>query len=64
MLSHASITHIYIDNVEATALCNALKISVDIAYLNGKSSDGKIHFVSFVPEGIAKESDPLQLLYR
>jgi len=52
------------DHVQIVALTNALKICVDIAYLDGKSTERTVELHSFVPDGCERESNPLQLLYR
>ncbi|KIM81941.1 hypothetical protein PILCRDRAFT_71406, partial [Piloderma croceum F 1598] len=49
------------DHVQITALSRALQISVKIAYLDGRGTDGKVDFVDF---DSAAGGDPLQLLYR
>jgi ubiquitin thioesterase protein OTUB1 len=45
-----------------TALSRALKINVKVAYLDGRSSDGKVDFVEFnhADPGV----EPMTLLYR
>jgi len=52
------------DHVQVSALSRILNISVDIAYLDGKSRDGHVRFVLSGPQDTERESDPLQLLYR
>jgi len=51
------------DHVEIQALCAALQLNVDVAYLNGGSEEG---VVDFIPFRYASESEslPLVLLYR
>jgi len=49
------------DHVQITALSRALQISVKIAYLDGRGTNGKVDFVDF---DSAAGGDPLQLLYR
>lgn len=51
------------DHVEMQALCAALQLNVDVAYLNGGSEEG---VVDFIPFRYASESEslPLVLLYR
>lgn len=47
------------DHVQMTALCRALQLNIDIAYLDGRKSDS----VDFVQMGDAKV-EPIVLLYR
>jgi len=49
------------DHVQITALSRALRISVKIAYLDGRGTDGKVDFVDF---DSSAGDDPLRLLYR
>ncbi|KAJ8455537.1 hypothetical protein ONZ45_g18921 [Pleurotus djamor] len=48
------------DHVQMTALARALGLNIDVAYLDGRSADGKVDFVEF-RNG---DSQPLTLLYR
>jgi len=48
------------DHVQMTALCRALKLNIDVAYLDGRRSDS----VDFVPIRSVDEGDPIVLLYR
>ncbi|KAI0060151.1 cysteine proteinase, partial [Artomyces pyxidatus] len=51
------------DHVQVTALSRAMKINVSIAYLDGRSSDGRVDFVEF-HNAVDEGSEPLVLLYR
>lgn len=51
------------DHVQIFALSRALHVHVKIAYLDGRSSDGKVEFVEFNHE-LDPTSQPLSLLYR
>ncbi|KAF9472031.1 cysteine proteinase [Pholiota conissans] len=51
------------DNVEIDALSNALKINLDLAYLNGASGDGHVDFIQFRND-LDVSKLPLVLLYR
>lgn len=49
------------DHVQMTALCRALQLNIDVAYLDGRRSDA----VDFVPiRPATKDTGPLVLLYR
>jgi len=53
------------DHVQVTALSRALKIDVSVAYLDGRSPDGKVDFVEFHDtESRSDHVQPLTLLYR
>jgi len=48
-----------------TALTRALKMNVNIAYLDGRSPTGKVDFVEFRdPDWQPENSSPITLLYR
>ncbi|KAF8487187.1 cysteine proteinase [Russula ochroleuca] len=51
------------DHVQLTALSQALKVNLKIAYLDGRSQDGRVEFVSFNYASDGKET-PLTLIYR
>jgi len=51
------------DHVQVAALCRALKLHVKIAYLDGHSRDGQVHFQEITSPGDGKIK-PLILLYR
>ncbi|THH18226.1 hypothetical protein EW146_g2721 [Bondarzewia mesenterica] len=51
------------DHVQVTALSRALKINVSVAYLDGRSLDGKVDFVEF-HSAVDSSDEPLVLLYR
>jgi hypothetical protein len=46
-----------------TALSQALKVNLKIAYLDGRSQDGRVEFVSFNYASDENET-PLTLIYR
>ncbi|KAF8875730.1 peptidase C65 Otubain-domain-containing protein [Gymnopilus junonius] len=50
------------DNVEIEALCRALQLNVDVAYLNGVREDG-VDFITFRNDSNS-QAPPLILLYR
>jgi len=51
------------DHVQLTAITQALRVNVKIAYLDGRSQDGRVEFVTF--NHAKDENDPpLMLLYR
>lgn len=54
-----------VDHVQMTALSRVLRINIDVAYLDGRGSNGQVEFVKFQPDE-AKEasSSPICLLYR
>lgn len=53
------------DHVQMTALTRALKMNVNIAYLDGRSPTGKVDFVEFRdPDSQLENSSPITLLYR
>lgn len=45
------------------ALCRALKLHIRIAYLDGHSPDGQVHFQEITPPDGGK-NEPLILIYR
>jgi len=59
------------DHPQIQALCRALKVAVDIAYVDGSTGigggetaeDGKVDFVRFETEG-SDGANPITLLYR
>jgi len=51
-----------IDHVEIEALCRALQLNVDVAYLNGVRADG-VDFIKFHNESDTGAA-PITLLYR
>ncbi|KAE9406118.1 cysteine proteinase [Gymnopus androsaceus JB14] len=52
------------DHVQMTALSRMLRINIDVAYLDGRGSNGQVEFVKFQPDEAAKLSSPICLLYR
>ena len=55
--------HFFQDNVEIEALSRALRLNIDVAYLNGGRGDGAIDFIKFRYD-LCPEALPLILLYR
>lgn len=53
----------FTDHVQLTALSQALKVNLKIAYLDGRSQDGRVEFVSFNYASNENET-PLTLIYR
>ena len=54
-----------LDHVQMTALTRALKMNVNVAYLDGRSPSGKVEFVEFRdPDSQLENSSPITLLYR
>ena len=53
----------YTDHVQLMAISQALKVNLKIAYLDGRSQDGHVEFVTFDHATDEKEN-PLTLLYR
>ena len=53
----------FTDHVQVTAISRALRINVKIAYLDGRSSDGRVEFVTF-NNAINEAETPLTLIYR
>jgi len=54
-----------IDHVQMTTLTRALKINLNVAYLDGRSPTGKVDFVEFRdPDSQLENSSPITLLYR
>jgi hypothetical protein len=51
------------DNVEIDALSNALKLNLDLAYLNGVAQDGHVDFIQFRND-LDVNKQALVLLYR
>jgi len=51
------------DHVQVTAISRALKVNVKIAYLDGRSDDGRVEFVTF-NNAVNENETPLTLLYR
>jgi ubiquitin thioesterase protein OTUB1 len=54
---------LYIDHVQLMAISQALKVNLKIAYLDGRSQDGRVEFVTFNHASDQNET-PLTLLYR
>ncbi|KIK56177.1 hypothetical protein GYMLUDRAFT_827122 [Collybiopsis luxurians FD-317 M1] len=54
------------DHVQMTALSRMLRINIDVAYLDGRGSNGQVEFVKFQPEETMEVivSSPICLLYR
>jgi ubiquitin thioesterase protein OTUB1 len=52
-----------IDHVQLTAISQALKVNVEIAYLDGRSDDGRVEYVKFNHATDVNET-PLTLIYR
>jgi Peptidase C65 Otubain len=52
-----------LDHVQVTAISRALKVNVKIAYLDGRSDDGRVEFVTF-NNAINESETPLTLIYR
>ncbi|KAF8258163.1 peptidase C65 Otubain-domain-containing protein [Lactarius quietus] len=51
------------DHVQVTAISEALKVNVEIAYLDGRNRDGNVEFVKF-SRAIDEKEAPLTLIYR
>jgi len=51
------------DHVQLNAISQALEVNLKIAYLDGRSSDGRVEFVTFNHAGDENET-PLTLIYR
>jgi ubiquitin thioesterase protein OTUB1 len=51
------------DHVQLSAITQALQVNVKIAYLDGRSQDGHVEFVTFNHAKDENET-PLMLLYR
>jgi len=51
------------DHVQLTAISQALKVNVEIAYLDGRSDDGRVEYVKFNHATDVNET-PLTLIYR
>lgn len=49
--------------MQVTAISRALKVNVRIAYLDGRSDDGRVEFVTF-NNAVNDNEVPLTLLYR
>jgi ubiquitin thioesterase protein OTUB1 len=54
---------LYTDHVQLTAISQAFKVNLKIAYLDGRSQDGRVEFVTF-NHASDKNETPLTLLYR
>ncbi|KAJ3937698.1 MAG: peptidase C65 Otubain-domain-containing protein [Lentinula lateritia] len=54
------------DHVQMTALSRMIRTNVDVAYLDGRGSNGQVEFVKFQPDETAEAaaSPPICLLYR
>jgi ubiquitin thioesterase protein OTUB1 len=52
-----------IDHVQLTAISQALRVNVEIAYLDGRSEDGRVEYVRFYHATDVNET-PLTLIYR
>lgn len=52
-----------LDHVQVTAISEALKVNVEIAYLDGRNKDGTVEFVKF-NKAINPNEAPLTLIYR
>jgi hypothetical protein len=52
-----------IDHVQLTAISQALKVNLNIAYLDGRSEDGRVEYVKFNHASDANEA-PITLIYR
>ena len=68
-LSEAQLAWVWIyeiiDHVQMTTLTRALKINLNVAYLDGRSPTGKVDFVEFRdPDSQLENSSPITLLYR
>ena len=53
----------YTDHVQLMAISQALEVNLTIAYLDGRSHDGRVEFVTFNHASDENEI-PLTLLYR
>jgi ubiquitin thioesterase protein OTUB1 len=53
----------YADHVQLTAISQALKVNLRIAYLDGRSQDGRVEYVTF-NHAIDEDETPLTLIYR
>ncbi|KAF9463306.1 peptidase C65 Otubain-domain-containing protein [Collybia nuda] len=51
------------DHVQVEALCRALQLNVDVAYLDGRGNDDAVTFVH-LRNSLDEKSEPLKLLYR
>ncbi|KAI9461938.1 cysteine proteinase [Lactarius psammicola] len=51
------------DHVQVTAISEALKVNVEIAYFDGRNKDGNVEFVKF-NKAIEPNEAPLTLIYR
>ncbi|KAH9976866.1 peptidase C65 Otubain-domain-containing protein [Lactifluus volemus] len=51
------------DHVQVTAISRALRLNVKIAYLDGRSNDGRVEFVTF-NNAVDETETPLTLIYR
>jgi ubiquitin thioesterase protein OTUB1 len=53
----------YTDHVQLTAISEALKVNLKVAYLDGRSQDGRVEYVTF-EYAKDKNETPLTLIYR
>jgi ubiquitin thioesterase protein OTUB1 len=53
----------YADHVQLTAISQALKVNLRIAYLDGRSEDGRVEYVTF-NHAVDENETPLTLIYR
>jgi hypothetical protein len=53
----------FTDHVQVTAISRALRLNVKIAYLDGRSNDGRVEFVTF-NNAVDETETPLTLIYR
>jgi len=51
------------DHVQLTAISQALKVNLRIAYLDGRSQDGRVEYVTF-NHAVDENETPLTLIYR
>ena len=54
---------LWTDHVQLTAISQALRVNVKIAYLDGRNADGRVDYVTFNHASDEKET-PLTLIYR
>ena len=62
IMVYQSIRPRHLDNVEIEALCRALQLNIDLAYLNGVRGDA-VDFIKFRHD-LNPEAIPVVLLYR
>ena len=53
----------FTDHVQLTAISQALKVNLKVAYLDGRSQDGRVEYVAFNYASDENET-PLTLIYR